>query len=115
MNKKNIFIIGIVLITLFIAGYYLYGKKTDDASLVEEVKKAESGDAKYIYNLLQKMSKVKLTDTIFSDPSFSSLKDNTISLTSQEPGRDNPFAPIGVNSFSTTTTNKSTTTINRNR
>ncbi|MDD4803595.1 MAG: hypothetical protein PHN69_00235 [Candidatus Pacebacteria bacterium] len=115
MNKKNIFIIGIVLITLFMAGYYLYGKKTDDASLVEEIRKSESGDAKYIYNLLQKMSNVKLTDTIFSEPSFIGLRDNTVSLTSQEPGRNNPFAPIGTDSFATTTGSKSTTTINRNR
>ncbi len=113
MNKKKILIIGVIILMLFLAFSYLFNKKTDTTGLSVEIKTSESGDAKYIYSLLQKMSKVKLTDSIFSDPVFASLKDNTISLNPQEAGRNNPFAPVSLDTSITGI--KSTTTINRSR
>ena len=58
--------------------------------------------AQYIYTMLQQMAQVTLDDSIFSKPNFQSLKDNTVSLTPQATGRNNPFAPVGTDSNSAT-------------
>ena len=43
------------------------------------------------------MNQVQLNDSIFSDPTFQNLKDNTVTFTAEPAGRDNPFAPVGTN------------------
>jgi len=98
MNKKNIFIIIIVVLLVMLAFWYLGNSSSTagDSSLSVSQTSSESADAQYIYNLLQQMSQVKLDDSIFSDPSFQNLKDNTVSFSAQPSGRNNPFAPIGT-------------------
>ncbi|MEK7089026.1 MAG: hypothetical protein AAB913_02765 [Patescibacteria group bacterium] len=54
--------------------------------------------AKDFLSVLLNVKNIKLDDTIFSDGSFTSLRDSSIFLTSPGPGdqgRLNPFAPIG--------------------
>lgn len=79
---------------------FWYFTKTDSSSsyLITDAKTTDSTDAKYISNMLQQMAKVTLDDSIFSNQIFQNLKDNTISLSLQQAGRNNPFAPIGNNS-----------------
>ncbi|MFA5934464.1 MAG: hypothetical protein WC827_01075 [Candidatus Paceibacterota bacterium] len=96
MNKKNIIILIVVAIIFAFVGFYLFKNKSTDETLVSDSKVTNSGDAQAIYNLLQKMAKVKLDDSIFSNQIFQSLKDNSIEVAPQETGRDNPFAPIGT-------------------
>jgi len=109
MNKKTIFIIIIVGLLIMIAFSYLgnSGTSTSSTSLTATQSGSESADAQYIYSLLQQMNQVKLEDTVFSDPSFLNLKDNTVSFSAQPSGRDNPFSPVG----SVANTNQSSTTI----
>lgn len=102
MNKKNIIIIIVFIAIIGFVGFYLFKTPTDDSALSADVKSAKTDDAQLIYNLLQKMSKVKLDDSIFSNQIFQGLKDNSIEVLPQETGRSNPFAPI--NSVSVTVT-----------
>ena len=53
------------------------------------------------------MQAVKLDDSIFANPIFQNLKDNTVSFSPQASGRPNPFAPIGVDSQTGTTSTAS--------
>jgi hypothetical protein len=113
MNKKNILIIIVAVIFLGIVFIYLTRDNTagDTSSLSTNVSTAPSADAQYIYNLLQRMSAVKLDDSIFVSTAFQSLIDNTVVLTAQQTGRNNPFSPIGTDTGifiqATTTTTRS--------
>lgn len=82
---------------------FWYLNKTDSPTtyLTADVKTTDSVDAKYIYNILQKMAQVNLDDSIFSNITFQNLKDNTVSFSPQPAGRNNPFAPVGVDAFIT--------------
>ena len=75
----------------------MFKNSSTDATLVADSNTASSNDAQTIYNLLQKMAKVKLDDSIFSNQIFQNLKDNSVDVAPQETGRDNPFAPINNN------------------
>ncbi len=108
---KKIFIILIIIAVALLAFWYLgNNNQPSDSSLSTTVSAPQSTDAKYIYSLLQSMKQVKLDNSIFSNPVFTSLKDNTIMLSPQDSGRNNPFAPIGTEG---TFTPKSTTTRTR--
>ncbi len=98
MNKKTILSIVLVIIVVMAAVFYLNGQgTTSDGSLTSDVKAIQSSDAQDISLLLQKMDHVELNNSIFTNPVFLSLKDNTATFIPQDSGRDNPFAPIGSN------------------
>ncbi len=94
MKNKIITLIAAVLI-IMLAFWYLTKTDIPTSYLVTDAKTTDSIDAKYIYNILQKMSQVTLDDSIFSSNAFQSLKDNTATLATQLVGRNNPFAPTG--------------------
>jgi len=104
-NKNNIIIMIVVIIIIVFAVVYLRKGTVDDSSLSTDTQTSNSADAQLVYTLLKKMSFVKLDDSIFSNQLFINLKDNTVILDRQDVGRQNPFAPIGgdIGSFSTTT------------
>jgi len=52
--------------------------------------------------LLLSVQNIKLSDSIFSDPAFTSLHDSSVPLTPDpNPGRPNPFAQFGSDSVPT--------------
>lgn len=105
MNKKNqIIIVVLVIIVGFIAFNYLKSNSNDDSSssIVAEKRATEFAGAREILSLLNRMSKVKLDDSIFSDKSFISFKDTTVVLSPQPIHRDNPFAPLGIDDTKST-------------
>lgn len=105
MNKRNIFILIIIALVIMVAFWYLKGSNSSSSSsLTATQSSSDSADAQYIYSLLQQMSQVKLDDSIFSDPSFENLKDNTVTFSSEPSGRNNPFAPVGSNGTPSTST-----------
>ncbi len=96
MNKKSILSLVLIIIIAIIAYLYLSGGASTEntSSLLAQNKTLQSPDAEYIYSLSQRMSQVQLDDSIFLNPIFQSLKDNTATFPSLPAGRDNPFAPI---------------------
>ena len=84
-NKIITLIIGILII--MIAFWYLTKTDSSTSYLSTGNQTTDSVDAKYIYNILQKMSKVNLDDSLFSSPAFQNLKDNTATLAAQQSGR----------------------------
>ncbi len=66
-------------------------------------------------SLLLNINSIKLDDSIFSDPTWNTLQNNSIVLEPDlNPGRPNPFAPLGTDLITNTTTdtNNLTTTTN---
>jgi hypothetical protein len=96
--KNNIVTIILVIIIGMVAFWYLGNNNNNNtgSSLSLSTQTSDSADAKYIYNILQQMAQVTLEDSIFKDPIFQNLKDNTASFPSQAAGRNNPFAPTGT-------------------
>lgn len=105
--KKVVTIIIVLLLGLMAFLYLGNSGSSSTGSLSAQIQAPQSADAQYIYNLLQQMNSVSLDDTIFSDPTFTSLNNNTVILTPQAAGRPNPFAPLG--SIGTVQTQSNTT------
>jgi phosphomevalonate kinase len=96
--KNNIITIILVVVIGMVAFWYLTKTDNTASSLITDVKTTDSTDAKYIYTILQQMAQVTLDDSIFANPVFQNLKDNTVSFSPQASGRNNPFAPVGTDS-----------------
>lgn len=104
MKRNIITLIVIAIVVIFIIWFLNNSSKpSGESSLSANVSVPEPTDAQYIYSLLQKMPK-NLDDSIFSSPNFQNLKDNTVTLSAQAAGRNNPFAPIGNESRPVTIT-----------
>lgn len=100
MNKNNILVIVLVVVIGMVAFWYMTNNQNQSSStLTASTDSTQSSDAKYIYTILQEMAQVKLDDSIFSNPVFQNLKDNTVSFSPQPAGRNNPFSPTGTDLF----------------
>ena len=105
--KNNIITLVLVIVVGMIAYWYLTKTDTTAGYLVTDVKTTDTVDAKYIYNILQQMEQVTLDDSIFENPAFKKLKDNYVSFPAQVAGRNNPFAPVGMDSAFQSTSSQS--------
>ncbi len=113
MNKKNqIITLVLVIIVGFIVFVYFKNSSKDNsgASIVAEQRVTEFAGAREILSLLNRMSGVKLDNSIFSDNSFKSLRDTTVVLVAQPVGRNNPFAPLGTDGARATSSISASTT-----
>ena len=98
-KMKNI-IIGAVILAVLLAGYFFLGSKGKEPNLVSApalVPAASPVISGEFLSLLLNVKNIKLDDSIFSNPAFSSLSDSSITLTPDgTEGRPNPFAPFGA-------------------
>jgi hypothetical protein len=105
---KNIIFFVIILIALVVV-YFVFIKKDPeepylisdtDPVLVDQIEE-EPAITKEFLDLLLGIKGIKIDDQIFSEKTFSSLKDSTIQIINDgNQGRPNPFAPIGSDSSS---------------
>lgn len=97
-NKKILAIIAIIII-VFIAYNYFF-KKDNNTQLITsnldvlQTNKLNAG--KEIVALLSDLKSLQLNDDIFKNKEFRSLEDFSLPIASEPKGRNNPFAPIGV-------------------
>lgn len=94
--RNNIITIALVIVIGLVAFWYLTKTDTSAGYLATDASTTNSTDAKYIYTILQQMSQVTLDDSVFVNPIFQGLKDNTVTFSPQASGRNNPFAPVGT-------------------
>ncbi len=94
--KNNIILIVSLLVVGFFAYSYLNKTDTSTSYLAQDVSTTDSSEARYIYNLSQKIKPLELKDDIFKNDIFNSLRDNTVDFPRQASGRNNPFAPVGT-------------------
>lgn len=94
MKNNIILIISVVVVGIFA---YSYLNKTDISTsyLAQDINTTDSTEARYIYNLSQKIKPLELKDDIFKSETFLNLRDNTVDFPRQASGRNNPFAPVG--------------------
>ncbi len=104
--KKIFFITGLfafaVFGALFVSGGRTFAQESPLLVQTPESTPSETGDQ--ILSLLQELNVIQLDDTIFSDPTFLSLKDYHVDLAEEPRERSNPFAPIGKDAVTAQTT-----------
>ncbi len=102
MKRPNLFKL-LLILAVIVVGFIVYRAVfvTDEPGLGEpglDVVGLESEDenSDEFLNILLSLQQIELSDEVFSDPVFISLVDFSTELQDQTPGRQNPFAPIGV-------------------
>jgi hypothetical protein len=85
----------------------------DGSAVNTSTSNANSEVAKDFLVIFSNIKNIKLNDTIFSDPAFSSLHDSSITLTPDgTEGRPNPFAPFGNDVVPVSTPTPTSTPVN---
>lgn len=88
------------------AWWSLSGETPTDSLLVAEGGTEVAPSDKSLVDTLLQLRAVSLSGTIFSDPSFASLRDFGTQIVPEPVGRPNPFAPfnaVSANSAGTST------------
>lgn len=97
---RNIVIV-LVLVVLAAVGYQYFLKDGSESGTTALGSSGSvNSEAVRIGNefrtTLNSIRTISLSNALFADPVFSSLRDFTQPLTSVVPGRQNPFAPLGA-------------------
>ena len=97
--KKNKILAAIFLITLIIFVYFTFfsGDGSNGASISTALNgpSADQTVGGEILSMLAQMSGVKIDNSLFSDTTWISLRDFSVTLPTNLPGKSNIFAPIG--------------------
>ena len=100
MNKlfqqyKNIIIVLVVVIGLFVAYSIFFGQDDTDTLSVTNVATEQTVVEQELLSLLLELRSISLDTSLFDDPRFKSLKDFSQELNAEPVGRPNPFSPLG--------------------
>ncbi len=90
-KKYKIRALAIVILSVLSGTVLFFDKNSFAQDIVVEGQQI-GGD---ILAILNDLNKIKLDDSIFSDPVFVSLKDYSVTIPKELKGRQNPFLPIG--------------------
>lgn len=71
----------------------------EDASALSFLGDKLNSDVSFLSSLVS-LKKITIDTTLFTNKSFTSLKNNTVKLDPVSPGRQNPFSPIGSDGLS---------------
>jgi hypothetical protein len=113
--KQTIIALVIIAIAFFGFKAFFASDSTGDVALVSEGSStSQFVDGKTILVLLNKLSRITLDDSIFSNQIFTGLVNFEKPIEDQVIGRQNPFLPIGVDG-SGLIVPKATTTVPKTR
>ena len=97
-NKKTL-IIGIIIVVVLAGGWYFYSKGGSSSSTSQLVSSTPDTVTAVVgtnvLTILNNVSSIHIDTSLFSTPAYQSLVDYSITVPSQEVGRNNPFAPVG--------------------
>lgn len=87
----------VLAITFISTSFILERKALAQSGLTETSYSSQNIIAQQITIQLDRLDQLttKLNDSIFTNPVFQSLEDYSQPLPEEQPGRENPFAPIG--------------------
>ena len=93
--KSIIIIVGIIVVALIAYFYYEGSKSASNSNLVSTPADVDAQQVGVrVLNLLNQIKSLKIDTTLFSDPSYQTLRDYSVAIPQQNVGRSNPFAPI---------------------
>jgi hypothetical protein len=91
MKSNTIILIALTVIIAGVAYWYFATKTGNDVPVTASTTTAPSTQ---FQGLLSELRSISFDTTIFSDTRFISLVDLTVPVTSEPPGRLDPFAPV---------------------
>jgi hypothetical protein len=97
-SKKNIIIIAIVILLAIGAYFYFTGAPSDKAISSLDAGAADAAAADQlvglqVVTLLNQLNSIHIDMALFNSPVYKSLVDHTVTVSEQNVGRPNPFAP----------------------
>lgn len=92
-NSKNLIFIGLLILVLVFAYFFLFGDNNDEALSIGSARESEVVGNELLAQL-QQLEGIKLDATLFADPLFQSLTNETVMVQQEPIGRINPFAPL---------------------
>lgn len=87
------------LVIMLVGSFVVYDYLTQPVLAVDNLSATSSEEVSAGQELLVVVNKIKsieLDDSIFGDPLFTNLQDNTFEIVPKPVGRSNPFAPLGT-------------------
>ena len=94
LTRHKLILIVTAVVVAGVAWYGLSGTSAKTPDLVTTTTGSKNAAGQVLVSTLLALRAVKLDGTIFSDPSFMSLKDLSIEIVPEPVGRENPFAPL---------------------
>lgn len=96
---KIILIVAVIALLGFVSFYFI-NQKSDTSSI--DTPSVETASSTSFISTLLSLNKIKIDPTLFKNPFFLKLQDNTVSVKNESGvvGRTNPFAQIEVQSTS---------------
>jgi hypothetical protein len=99
LKYKKIIVVIVLVVVGFVVYSYLFKNDKQDQLILNSagvVNANQTYAGREIVVLLSDLRSIKLNDDIFSNPAFKKLIDFSLPISSEPKGRNNPFAPIGV-------------------
>lgn len=95
-NARNLIIAVVILAAIGVAGYFYAGRdqSANDTLLTSVSVGTSTAVDSDLLSALSELRRLKLDDSIFSNPSWSTLHDFSQTLSPLPSGRPNPFAPL---------------------
>jgi len=105
-QNKLLILLGAGIVAAAVIWYSFMRDKTPAPLLQTQDLTAGNAIESDVVTVLLQLQAVSLSGTIFSDPAFISLQDFGREIVPEPVGRPNPFAPLGRNVTSTSTTGR---------
>jgi hypothetical protein len=109
--KTPVIAVVIIVLVFFAYSHFFQGSSQSTSLTSDSSASSTNPDAaaeQQFLTLLLKIQNITINQSIFSDPVFLSLQDDSLPVVDQPQGRTNPFAPIGNDAVSPGTTSTST-------
>ena len=102
ISKNNIIIAIIVVVVLAICVYWYFSSSGSSSSSDDVLSSSAAASSDTLLSTLDQLKSLTLDQSITTNPEFESLTDNTVVLPTENAGKQNPFAPLGPASTTTT-------------
>ena len=93
-SMKSWIIIAIVLIVAVVAYFIYSGSSTAGSSTIQANTDATGQLGQQVLSLLNQVNSLQMNTALFTSQAYTSLKDFSVTIPTQNIGRANPFAPL---------------------
>lgn len=95
-NRNSYIIAGIVLAIALVYYFFFRTPPVDDFLLSSSSVETSRVPGQQLIILLDELERLQLDGAVLTSPAFTSLEDFGVDIVPEPVGRNNPFAPIGV-------------------
>ncbi|MBU6231877.1 MAG: hypothetical protein KGI45_00865 [Patescibacteria group bacterium] len=93
-SSKKTLVTVIVIIVIAALGYFYYEGTIPAVGGNVSISPEDQAVATQVLSLLSQMQSLRIDTSLFNDPAYKTLQDDTVPIPALNVGRPNPFAPI---------------------